>query len=322
MGGKVKKGSVKNRGYIGYHETWDNKKIFLRSKAEFIVARMLDIEKIPYLTEYRDYRINGVGYRPDFFIFENTQYGNITKIIEVKGQDNKREALRYKEIFGEYFENIGITYSVIWNLNPIIKKYKLDDDIGDWIKTSVNKYDNISDVSGENNPMFNRKHSENTKKKISDLAKERTTDVVYREKMSKAQKDFWGTQKGVELKKIISNRMKKQYELKNPIIKYSCNKCGVEFNKRKNDNKIFCSTKCEREWKYDNIYGYGKHTNKVDGYRKNILTYIDKILNYYYISQEEFFTDLTNIVNKAKQDGVIPKNKGITYETLKKYNIK
>jgi hypothetical protein len=322
MGGKVKLGSGKNMGYIGYHQTWDNKKVFLRSKAEFIVAKMLDIEKTPYLTEYKDYRINNIGYRPDFFIFDNTQYSNIIEIIEVKGQDNKREALIYKELFGHYFEDMSINYNVIWNLNPIIKKYNLYDDIDGWIKTSLDKYDSVSDVSGENNPMYNRKHTEKTKKIISDLAKERTSDVKYREKMSKVQKDFWGTERGLDLKKIISDRIKKKYDLKNPIIKYNCHECGTEFNKRTNDNKNFCSTKCERGWKYSNIDGYGKHTNKLGGYRKNILTYIDKIIDYYNISQEEFFNNLTNMVNKAKQDGVIPKNKGISVETLKKYNIK
>jgi hypothetical protein len=43
-GGKVKLGSAKNRGYMGYHNTWDNKKVFLRSKAEFIFAKSLDID--------------------------------------------------------------------------------------------------------------------------------------------------------------------------------------------------------------------------------------------------------------------------------------
>jgi hypothetical protein len=322
MGGKVKKGSGKNRGYIGYHETWDNKKVFLRSKAEFVVAKMLDIEKLPYLTEYKDYRVNGVGYRPDFFIFNDTQYNNIIEIIEVKGQDNKREALKYKEFFGDYFGGVGINYTVVWNLNPIIKKYGLIDDVNDWVKTSINNYDNVSDVSGENNPMFGRKHSENTKKKISCLAKKRTSNLEYRQKMSKVQKEFWGTKRGSELKKIISSGMKKRYDLKNPIIECDCTKCGTKFNKRKNDDKNFCSTLCERSWKYNNIEGYGKHMNKFDGYRKNLLTYIDKIVDYYNISFKEFLTDLTNIVKKAKQDGVIPKNKGITYETLKKYNIK
>lgn len=321
MGGKVKKGSGKNRGYIGYYETWDNKKIFLRSKAEFVVAKMLDIEKVPYLTEYKDYRINGVGYRPDFFVFSNTQYTDIIKIIEVKGQDNKREALRYKDFFGEYFEKSGIEYQVVWNLNPIIKRYGLENDVDDWVSTSIEKYDHISDVSGENNPMYNRKHSDETKKKISDLAKQRTNDITYRKKMSDVQKQFWKTDKGTQLKKIISDRMKKEYEIQNPFITDTCKNCGSEFNKRKKDNTLFCSTNCERTWKYSNIEGYGKHKNKLNGYKKNLLTYIDKIINYYDISQEEFYSDLTNIVTRAKQDGVIPKNKGISYETLKKYNI-
>ena len=322
MGGKVKKGSGKNRGYIGYHKTWDNKKVFLRSKAEFVVAKMLDIERLPYLTEYKDYTVNGVGYRPDFFIFNNTQYKNIVEIIEVKGQDNKQEALKYKEFFGDFFETMGITYTVVWNLNPIIKKYGLINDVDNWVKTSIKNYDNISDVSGGNNPMFGRKHSENTKKKISRLAKERASDPEYKQKMSKVQKEFWGTKRGSELRKIISDGMKKRYDLINPIIECDCLKCGVKFNKRKNKDKEFCSTLCERSWKYDNIEGYGKHINKLDGYRKNLLTYIDKILNYYNISFKEFLNDLTNIVKKAKQDGVIPKNKGISDKTLKKYNIK
>ena len=81
MGGRVKKGSGKNRGYIGYHITWDNKRVFLRSKSEFILAKMLDMEKIPYLTEYKSYKINNISYKPDFFIFNDINYTNIIKII-------------------------------------------------------------------------------------------------------------------------------------------------------------------------------------------------------------------------------------------------
>ena len=60
---------------------------------------------------------------------------------------------------------------------------------------------------------------------------------------------------------------------------------------------------------------------KPQTYMNNSGGSIKSFLNYYDISQEEFYSDLTNIVTRAKQDGVIPKNKGISYETLKKYNI-
>lgn len=46
-----------------------------------------------------------------------------------------------------------------------------------------------------------------------------------------------------------------------------------------------------------------------------------KILTYYEIDFDTYILNISDITQKAKINGVIPKNKGITLETLKKYNI-
>jgi len=137
-GGKIKKGNGNNRGYIGYHTTWDGKTVFLRSKAEFIYARKLDYEKIPYLLEVNNYEINGVKYKPDFFIFDY-EYKNILEIVEVKGLDDKKTALLYLEAFKDYFSSLGVEYNVVWKQMGTIKKYSLNDEIKEWVKSSIEK---------------------------------------------------------------------------------------------------------------------------------------------------------------------------------------
>lgn len=321
MGGKVKKGNGKNMGYIGYHTTWDGNTVFLRSKCEFIVARMLDYEKKYYLTEVKDYVINGVGYRPDFFIYEDSEYTNLKSIIEVKGQDSKKVALEYSNKFTKFFESLGIKYTTMWNYNSIIKEYGLTDEIDEWVEKSVELYDHISDTKGENNPMYGRNHSDKTKSLISLKAKERCNNKGYLTIMSQVQKEYWSSETGKKKKREISDRMKLRYEMNNPKVESKCVLCDNTFTKRKKDSKEFCSTKCERKWKYENQVDYGKHKNSQEGYRKNLLTYIDKILNEYGVTKENFLTNIDDYVTKAKKEGVIPKNKGLSLKTLNKYNI-
>jgi len=65
----IKIGNSKARGYCGWHKTWDNKDVYLRSLFEYIVACMLDSTKIPYLTEVEMFDCNGIRYKPDFFLY-------------------------------------------------------------------------------------------------------------------------------------------------------------------------------------------------------------------------------------------------------------
>jgi hypothetical protein len=261
MGGKIKKGSSINRGYIGYHITWDGIKVFLRSKAEFIYARVLDYEKIPYKTECVRYTIGERTYKPDFFIFD-AKYEKILKIVETKGLDDKQTALEYLNKYKPYFNSINIEYDVIWKYQALITKYNLHDDIENWISKSLSEYDFIPDSRGENNPMYGKTQSISTKKLIGDKCRERNLDPEYKTKCSNSQKSFYNSELGLLRRKQISEQKKLLYATRNPIIKKQCICCNTEFEQKLKDNG-FCNFKCLRAWSYKNIPGYGKHKQKI-----------------------------------------------------------
>jgi hypothetical protein len=319
-GGKVKKGNGNNRGYIGHHITWDNKRVFLRSKSEFIYARKLDYDKIPYLMESEIYDVDSVRYKPDFFIYENSDYNNLIKIVEVKGADDKKTALHYLSSFKDYFNAKGVEYDVIWKFDKIITTYKLTDEIKDWIKTSIEVYDNVSDVSGEKNPMYGVKQKEKTKQLISSKAKERCSDDKYLNMMSQAQIEYWNSEIGLKRRKIISTNKKNSYEINNPLVTCECKQCSNSFSKRAKSSAEFCSGTCKRKWLYTNDVNYGKHKTN-NSYRNQLKTYISMILKHYNIGYVEYLNNVIEITKKAKEHKVIPKNKGISLETIKKYNI-
>lgn len=319
MGGKVKRGNGNNRGYIGHHTTWDGKYVFLRSKAEFIYARKLDYDRTPYLLEVLTYEVNGVKYKPDFFIYDSS-YSDIKAIVEVKGLDDKTTALSYFKSYKKYFDMLGIDYSVVWKQMSTIKKYSLENDIIEWVKKSIEQYDNISDVSGENNPMYNNKHSDKTKKLIGDKVKERCSDSEYTKMLSNAQKVYWNSIDGLAMRKQISVKRKNHAKKSNPIIISSCNNCGDNFNKNQNNKNEFCSCKCKKNWLRKNVENYGKHT-KTTSYQNQLKTYIDKIISTYGISFDVYIMNIETITKQAKLDKIIPKNKGISLKTLIKFKI-
>jgi len=319
IGGKVKKGNGNNRGYIGYHTTWDGKYVFLRSKAEFIYARKLDYDRIPYLLEVITYEVNGVKYKPDFFIY-NSNYSNIKTIVEVKGLDDKTTALTYLKTYKNYFDGLGIDYSVVWKQMSTIKKYSLENEINEWVRTSVEQYDNISDVSGKNNPMYNLKHSDTTKNLISKKAKDRCRNIEYLKMMSEVQNEYWNSEEGLNKRQVVSLKRKEYTDKINPVCEITCKNCESSFKKRKNTNKEFCSGDCKRSWLYSNVAGYGKHESGTS-YKNQLVTYINKILSTYEISFENYLMEIEKITKQAKVDNIIPKNKGISLETLKKFKV-
>jgi hypothetical protein len=259
-GGRVKRGTCRSRGYIGYHTTWDNKRVFLRSKAEFIYARMLDIEKIPYKLECCTYDIRGIRYKPDFFIFDST-YTTITKIVEIKGLDDKATALRYLASYKDFFNSIGIDYEVVWKFQGIVAKYELKKEVEAWVQKSIETYDHISDVSGESNPMYGKKHKASTVELIRQKALLRQTED-YRKHNSERQKEYFKTQDGIERRQRISEQRKAYNRQHNPVVNKNCKECNSDFESKYKSNREFCSSKCLRAWSYKNIPDYGTHKHK------------------------------------------------------------
>lgn len=88
--------NIKNMNFIsGWHTTWNNKQVFLRSGCEFEYAKFLDENKIEYEVEalripYVDIKGITRNYIPDFYIPKEN------KIIEVKGSYFMNENVNLK----------------------------------------------------------------------------------------------------------------------------------------------------------------------------------------------------------------------------------
>lgn len=84
-----------SRSIQGYYTKIDGTKVWLRSTYEYIYAKWLDKNNIIWKIEETQFVLsNGETYRPDFFLYENSE---LKMIVEIKGFFNNR---RYKaELF-------------------------------------------------------------------------------------------------------------------------------------------------------------------------------------------------------------------------------
>lgn len=131
-----------------------------------------------------------------------------------------------------------------------------------------NNEHNFYDVSGKNNPMYNKNHSKSTKKLIGQKTKERCQDSEYKEKLSKSIKKGMNNEKTRQLlSDSMNNEWNKYYEdfekttdLKTErinnrlyVIK-KCESCKEEFKvplgKRE---RAYCSISCAN--KKSNVEG-------------------------------------------------------------------
>jgi len=258
-GGKVKKGNNKSRGYIGYHITWTGSRVFLRSKVEFIYARVLDHEKIKYKVESMTYCIDGRNYKPDFFLYNET--GDLYKIVETKGWDAKATALGYTNRFEEYFLKIGVEYEVVWKYQKLVGKYNLQMDIHNWIKNSIASYDHVHSNAGELNSMYGKEHTVKTKALIGEKARERQTPE-YRRANSEKQKAYWQTEEGRQRREIIRLQKIELGKQRNPEVSRECKQCQSSYTCKQKNTREFCNGQCLRKWHFKNTPGYGQHKNK------------------------------------------------------------
>lgn len=312
MSGNVKLGGYKGgRGYCGYYINNDNKKMFLRSTQEFMIAKFLDYNHYHFLTEKKIFIINNETYKPDFFIYDES-YTKLIKIIEVK--DSKKLIDRYIS-YKPFFEKLNIEYEIFTGFDKR-KKYEFvsSDEINIWIKTYLESYGSFNYI-GEKNPMYGIKHSEETKQKISKKSKESMSNEQIKIKHSNSLKKFWNSEKANEIKKKYSElRTKEKQErlLKNPIEKRKCVYCESFFEVRKNSLKLTCSNSCSQKYSWK----IGK--NKYNGNSKK--SYSTKIINYL-----KMYKDIINednfdlIIIDLKNQNLIPKNFGINKSTIIKY---
>lgn len=319
-GGHIKKDSSKSRGYCGYHQTWDGRSVYLRSLREYYVACMLDGQKKNYDVECKTYEINGIKYRPDFFIFED---GHIREILEVKYDNDYRMHDYYIEQFKDYFTSVGIQYKVIIKYPKSIMKYCTKEMQESWIEKC--KDNNSSSVRGELNPMFGQKHSEDTKKLIGEKAKARFADPEYKSNQVEKMKQFYNTPEGLLMKRRLADvrkaeaaARKKEYDML-PDVSVPCKVCGNIITSKEGTD--ICAGDCKRIWGKNNVNGYGKKGDKIAMAYNRYSTYLDTVATHYSITREVLIDNLEQYIYNAKQEQVIPKHLGLSRKTLVKYNI-
>jgi len=317
MGGKVKRCGYKNgQGYCGWYINKDGKRMFLRSTKEFIYANYLDSNGVHFLTEKSTFDISGRMYKPDFFIYDDT-YKNLTKIIEVK--DTKKKAMNYINFFSEFFKGIKIKYEVVWEFRKISKDLVLENKIKEWIENFEKTYDRLS-VSGENNPMWGMKHSKKTKRLIGKRTKEYMQDPDVKRKHSSSIKSFWSSDAALETKEKYRKLRRAEKTIRdqrindiNPFINKKCVCCGGVFVDRKLGKKKTCTGGCSQKYNWEiGIMKYRGDGKK--SYKTKMLNYAKKIWG---SNIDE--SNLQTKIQKAKIDGIIPKNFSMSVDVIGKY---
>jgi len=305
--GKIKLGGNKNgRGYCGWYTNKDGKKIFLRSKKEFIYASYLDKNNQHFLMEQTIFEIGEIRYKPDFFIYDST-YVNLLKIVEIK--ENRKEAQKYLAYI-EYFKNIGIIYEVIYNTDTIKRKWLTDEELSLWTQQYIEKYPKY-DMCGELNPMFGIKHKESTKKKIGDQTRKYMKDPTIKQKQKDGLKKFWASPRGIEIRAKNAEYQRLHSPRISPVIERECEYCHKKFLVKQNNPKITCTQSCCAKL---NFKKYGPH--KINGklsYSTRLLKYL-KIIQPYL--QNYAYAEALII---CKKNNLIPKNFAMGLNIIEKY---
>jgi len=168
------------RGYQGY-VTIDGLEKYCRSSNEFIMWHTLSekygINNIKY--EHCAFNINDkFNYKPDFFIYDNNI---LIKIIEAK--DPKFIVTEQYTEIKKFFKRLKINYEIVTDSKTNITKD---------LKLKLEEWKVSDRVTGGNKGILNSRYGvivlDSTRKKISDATIKRCEDPLYREKLSKAQK--------------------------------------------------------------------------------------------------------------------------------------
>jgi len=313
-----------SRGYSGYL-TIHNNKHFCRSQAEYIhllnfYLNIYTSPKYKIKTECEIYHVNKLNYKPDIFIYKDNE---LIKIYEIKaGKIKNKELLKKYTIFKKYFKTLNIEFEILTSYAYILKQYPN-------IKENVNEWkNNIAtiqiDTRGENNPRYGIKCSEQTKKLIGEKAKKRCEDPLYRKKIGDAIKETYKNNPEIikklsEKAKERSRKNQEKYNNINPIINKNCIMCGKEFKDRQNNDKKTCSSGCTLKYNLQT----GKTKRKTMSPERVKKVFKNKLVN----ASTQIFTHYPNIemqeflieIKKLKSQKIIPKNLGISEDTINKY---
>ena len=314
--GKIKRGGFKNgRGYCGWYVNKDGKRIFLRSKKEYIYATYLDKNNQHFLMEKTIFIIDGINYKPDFFIYDEN-YKKLLKIVEVK--PSRKEAEPYFQ-FIEYFKAIGIEYEIEWGIDKIKRRWITDTELKQWDKQYLENYPQYN-MSGELNPMYGMKHSEETKKKIGKQTKRYMADEKIKSKQIASIKAFWNSEEAKKIKEKYAALRTAEAEKNNPVIVCKCVFCKKKFEKKLHEmagrtrdrKKETCSASCAQKYNWE----IGKMKYHGDAQK----TYKTRIVKYLRLSSEIITGDnLENVVKKLKDSGLVPKHFSLNKSVIEKY---
>lgn len=298
-----------SRGYCG----WFRNRWYLRSMLEFKTALYLEyledtFEHVSITYEDTSFE-TGVGtYKPDFFVHKN---GNLTHIIEVKCHKNDSDFC--KSTFYTYFKDLGIEYIAIneFHINMISKRMNiLDSDLEKWKENSVANY------SGENNPSFGLKRSDETRKLIGDKTKERFEDPEYKERWRDRVLE---SMSDPETRNKISLSRKEYIQRTNPLVDVCCFVCGTQFSVRKKKADPYksgergCSSGCTQRIGHQN----GKYKSQKGCDNTN--TMVNRLQGIVKKIPDSNHTVTDDIIQDLKKGGHIPKNSPASESCLLKY---
>ena len=232
-------------GYAGFY-----KGMFLRSSYEYVYCKILEFEKIKFKVEEKTYTLDdGSKYKPDFHLYTNKN--KLFKIVEIKSgrksdiEKNKKQI----KLLQKLLPDIEIVVLFIKELRILCNNanynfYKLSEEWKHMAKgRNINK--------GELNPMYNNKHSKQTKSKIGTKSKERWQDPKFRELVIRKKREFFengGTIGGY---------------IRTERITMICPHCKQEFTKLPSSKKIFCSKKCSSNFYAETISKQVKERNSI-----------------------------------------------------------
>lgn len=315
---KLKRGINKNRGYCGYHNTWENKRVFLRSKLEFIYAKYLDNQKISYELEKKIYNINGRTYKPDFFI---THSDGTLEIVEIKC--NEKDAKNYLNLFADFFEKKNITYSVEYKFNNIVKDLNLKNEI----EAFIQKYLNNGNVgySGAENPRYGVKLSDDTKKKISDKMLEINQNEEFKKHHREQVLKSITRPDVIENRKLYNEKRKIKNKQNNPEIEFKCLRCKKLFIKQIKNQQKFCSQICAALYNIENKKFSTKGFNKTEETKikeikiRLLNNYRNSLMFMNAIKKIHNEKELEELISQSYDAGEIKKNQPYKIQTILKY---
>ena len=148
---------------------------YLRSSYEYIFAKILEKQNIKYDVETITYELEDRSYTPDFFIYDDND--KLIEIVEIRGykldiQERIKDTQELQSFLGD---NVKVSLITDLDMKRICKNnnlsfYKLEKEWKDNANSSTDGF------AGSRNPMYNRVHSEETRKLISKGVKKKCED--------------------------------------------------------------------------------------------------------------------------------------------------